>query len=203
MSSIKVLGESCFLFSENGTKIITDPWFGESIYGGAWTQFPPPQISLLDISNISYIFISHVHADHCSCKSLKKIFEYNPQAKIIILDRDNSDCILRKKLVANFGESLVDKLLIHKAYKKYKTGTFSTWCIPPEDVNSINDLIDSSLLIKTSKGLVFFANDNEATKPHAEFINNLNMECFLALIPFSGGSGYPATYNNITINGPR
>ena len=198
MSLIKVLGESCFLFSNKKTKIITDPWFGESIYGGSWTQFPSPQISLSDISNITHIFISHVHADHFSYKSIKKILHYNPQVKIIILKRNSKNCILTKKLIANFGVSIIDRLLIYDGYKKYKTGAFNTWCIPPEDVNSLNKLIDSSFLIETPKGLVFFANDNEPTKPHAEFINNLEKNCLLALIPFSGGSGYPSSYKNIS-----
>ena len=198
MSFIKVLGESCFLFSDKKTKIITDPWFGESIYGGSWTQFPPPKVTLSDISNITHIFISHVHADHCSCKSLRKILEYSPKTKIIILDRKKSDCFLTKKLIANFGDSISERLLIYEAYKKYITGSFSTWCIPPEDVNSLNDLIDSSFLLETSKGLVFFGNDNEATMPHADFINSLQKKCFLALIAFSGGSGYPSSYSNIS-----
>ena len=49
VESIKVIGESCFIFSDKRNKIITDPWFGESIYGGSWTQFPYPSLSLSDL----------------------------------------------------------------------------------------------------------------------------------------------------------
>ena len=102
-----------------------------------------------------------------------------------------------KKIFAVFGNKISEKLIIQDAYIPNKIGNFQTWS-PPEDANSINDLIDSSLLIETQKGLILFSNDNLATQPHAEFINSLKKDCYLALIPFSGGSGYPSTYSCIS-----
>ena len=195
---IKVLGESSFIFSEENTKIITDPWFGESIYGGSWTQFPPPKISIEDLKEITHIFISHVHSDHCCFSSLKKILLYSPNAKIIFLNRGEGRCFLKKKLLAKLGDSIQNKFLIQDAYKEQLNGVFRTWCIPPEDENPINKLVDSSLLIESKDGLILFANDNVTHSKHAQFINSLNLKSFLALIPFSGGSGYPSSYINLT-----
>lgn len=196
MGSIKVIGESCFIFSNGINKIITDPWFGESIYGGAWSQFPIPSLNSKELKNISHIFISHVHADHCCISSLKKIFKYSPEAQILILNRIDQVCYLKKKLLINFGDEILQKLVMLDPYKLCKINNFRVWCLPPE-TDSINDLLDSSLLIEDEKGLTLFSNDNLPTKAHADFINSLNKSCYLALIPFSGGSGYPACYTNI------
>lgn len=197
MDSIKVIGESCFIFSDKRYKIITDPWFGESIYGGSWTQFPMPYINSSDLTNISHIFISHVHADHCCLSSIKKIFTFSPNSKIILLNRKESCCYLSRKIISYFGDEIKKRILIHDPYKQYNLGNFRTWCLPPEETNELNNLIDSSLLIENQEGLILFSNDNLPTTPHAKFINSLKKDCLLALIPFSGGSGYPSSYSDI------
>ena len=126
MEKIKVIGESCFIFSGEKSKIITDPWFGESICGGSWSQFPSPSISRSDLYDITHIFISHVHADHCCIESIKKIFHFSPKAKIFILNRKDSSCYLQKKLTIAFGSKIKDRLKIHDPYKEYKHGDFKT-----------------------------------------------------------------------------
>ena len=196
-SSYSVIGESCFLFTVGKYKIITDPWFGESIYGGAWTQFPLPRISLEQLQGLTHVFISHVHPDHCCIHSIKKILQYSPAAKPIIMDRGDSPCYISKKLSRLLGKGLIEGCIRLKPYVKYDLGDLSIWCLPPSTENSLNDTIDSSLLLHCPEGLVLFSNDNLPTHEHATFINSLDIHQFIALIPFSGGSGYPSTYMNI------
>ena len=80
-------------------------------------------------------------------------------------------------------------------------GSTNIWLLPPKsDYNDLNEIIDSSLLIDTKKGLILFSNDNLPCVEHADFINKLNGNKYLALIPFSGGSGYPCSYKNLSLD---
>lgn len=57
-----------------------------------------------------------------------------------------------------------------------------------------NYLIDSSLILHTDEGSVYFTNDNP---PYPAVIRHLQQYRFeLTLPPASGGSGYPACYTN-------
>jgi L-ascorbate metabolism protein UlaG (beta-lactamase superfamily) len=195
--SIEIIGESSFLFSFDGTKILTDPWFGEPIYGGAWTQFPLPCVKPSQIRDVKYIFISHVHPDHCCIQSIQKVLKVSPGCKFLLMDREDRPCYLTKKLLSVLKEKLAERIIPIKPYESYSIDNIEMWCLPPTGDNALNELLDSSLVLKTGKGLVLFANDNLATHSHADFINALNMRQYLAMLPFSGGSGYPSTYENL------
>jgi hypothetical protein len=196
--NIEVIGESSFLFDFDGIKLLTDPWFGEAIYGGAWSQFPIPYVEPSQICELSYIFISHVHSDHCCIESINKAMRNSPDCKFLIMDRGEKDCFLTKKLSAILKDDFLDRIVKIKPYVEYTISNIKLWCLPPSGDNAINELIDSSLLLKTTKGLVLFANDNMATTTHADFINSLRIHQYIAMLPFSGGSGYPSSYENLT-----
>lgn len=197
--SLDIVGESCFILKSDASVLITDPWFGENIYGGAWTQFPRPQIYIDQLRIVTHIFISHVHADHCCLSSLDKIFKYSPNAQIVIMDRGKKPCFITKKLVSHYGDLILNSLVYIEPYKEFRVNDISLWTLPPEsDHNSLNEIIDSSLLIKSDLGLILFSNDNLPSQKHANFINELNIPQYLGLLPFSGGSGYPCSYQNIS-----
>ena len=198
MTVVDVIGESCFLFKSGDISLITDPWFGESIYGGAWTQYPTPKVCEAQLKSISHVFISHVHADHCCIASLSKIFKYGNSPQILMLDRGSNNCYLTQKLHGCFGPEIESRIRRLSPYSQEAIGGLTIWGIPSESGNALNDMLDSSLLIDTDDGLVFFANDNVPSREHSSFINGLSKNQLLALIPFSGGSGFPCSYENIS-----
>lgn len=193
-----VIGESSFLFNFNGIKVLTDPWFGEPIYGGGWSQFPLPVATPEQLTNIKFIFISHVHPDHCCIESISKTLEYSPNAKILMMDRIEGPCYLSKKLSRSFNGTLNSRIVRIKPFKQHILDDLCMWCLPPSSENPLNEMIDSTLVIKAPEGLIFFANDNTPTIEHAQFINTLDCKQYIALLPFSGGSGFPSSYKNLT-----
>ena len=199
--SIKVLGESCFLFEKQGFKLITDPWFGESIYGGAWSQFPIPRVSRADLNNITHIFISHIHADHFCIASIEKIIKTSPNVKFVILETQK---LVSKRIHQVFGDTFFGTILFCPAYKEILIGDISCFALPPCTDNDLNNFVDSSLVLVIDNNVILFANDNMPGDAHANFLNQLiaknkNLNQHLALIPCSGGSGYPASYLDITL----
>lgn len=100
---IKKIGHCCLAIEVNGKKIITDP--------GSYTVSAQEKEKNIDI-----IIISHEHGDHLHVKSLKKVLQNNPDAKIItnqgvgqILDEKNiSYQVLEDKKATNISEILLE-----------------------------------------------------------------------------------------------
>jgi len=60
------------VYSEN-FKLLMDPWLVDGEYFGSWSHFPYFDLSnnLDEINSFDAIYISHIHPDHCSEKTLK------------------------------------------------------------------------------------------------------------------------------------
>ncbi len=58
-----------------GYKILMDPWLTDGEYYGAWSHFPYFDFdkNLDELNSYNAIYISHIHPDHCSEDTLKKI----------------------------------------------------------------------------------------------------------------------------------
>ena len=56
-------------------KVLMDPWLVDGEYFGSWSHFPKFDLDkyLDEINSYDAIYISHIHPDHCSDKTLKKI----------------------------------------------------------------------------------------------------------------------------------
>ena len=51
---------------------------------GARVQFPLPVIKAEDVGPLDYIFISHIHEDHCDLHTIKHL---DRNAEIVLMDR--------------------------------------------------------------------------------------------------------------------
>ena len=77
-------GGATAIVEHKGKKILFDPWLDEGIFHGAWFHFPPPVLGIKDIGHVDYVYISHIHEDHCSAGTLKHI---NKDAEVLLMDR--------------------------------------------------------------------------------------------------------------------
>ena len=81
---VTFVADSTFIFEHEGLRILTDPWIGTTIYGGAWRQFPQPVIKPSDVGRLDYIFISHIHEDHCDAQTIAAL---DRNATVLLMDR--------------------------------------------------------------------------------------------------------------------
>jgi UDP-MurNAc hydroxylase len=72
---IKLYRSSTVGINLGGYKILMDPWLTDGEYYGAWSHFPYFDFNknLDEINSYNVIYISHIHPDHCSEDTLKKI----------------------------------------------------------------------------------------------------------------------------------
>lgn len=187
---VTLIADSCFLFEYKGVRVLTDPWIGGTVAGGSWIQYPQPTIRAEDIGPLDYIFISHIHEDHCQLQTLRKL---DASASIILLDR-------KPNFVANFlaHHKLNFKAVINiKLREKF---LFAPDCyfepVEADPSHKLNYLIDSSLLIHYDGKTIYFGNDNPPYPGIDAYLSRYSFE--LAILPPVGGSGYPAFYTNLT-----
>ena len=72
---------SAVMIEMNGIKILNDPWLVDGELYGAWNHYPRIKLQAGDFTDVDYIYLSHIHQDHFSKKTLseldKKIPVYN------------------------------------------------------------------------------------------------------------------------------
>ena len=68
---IRYIKSACVSVESNGVKILTDPWLVDGEYYGSWCHYPPLEIDKEYFNSIDYIYISHIHPDHFSKKTLE------------------------------------------------------------------------------------------------------------------------------------
>ena len=75
---IKLYRSSTIGLDLNGYKLLMDPWLTDGEYYGSWSHYPYYDLdkNINEINSYNAIYISHIHPDHCSDDTLKKIFEF-------------------------------------------------------------------------------------------------------------------------------
>jgi UDP-MurNAc hydroxylase len=186
------LGGATAILEQNGKRILFDPWLDDGIFHGSWYHFPPAAIGAEEMGHIDYVYISHIHEDHCSAGTIKHI---NPDAEIILMDR-------KPNLVLNFLESNGFQFKkIHLIKPRTPVEVEPGLIVDIVEANPADEmarLIDSSIVITWGGFTIYNAND---CQPHQEGIQYLLRQygrLDLALLPYSGGSGYPSCYINLT-----
>ncbi len=185
------IGGATAIIEHKGKRILMDPWLDDGIFHGAWYHYPPLKMRISDIGHIDYIYISHIHEDHCSVGTLSQL---NRDAEVIIADKN-----------PNF----VDRFL--KAHgltfkRIYKIPPRSPIEIVPgmvvdvieaDPANEMAFAVDSALVLQWDGFTIYNAND---CQPYPDAVKYLkaNYQIDVALLPYSGGSGYPACYLNLT-----
>ena len=77
---IKLYRSSTVGLNLGGYKILMDPWLTDGEYYGSWSHFPYFDLDkhINEINSYNAIYISHIHPDHCSEETLKKISKEIP-----------------------------------------------------------------------------------------------------------------------------
>lgn len=185
-------GGATAILEHNGKRMLFDPWLDDGIFHGSWYHFPPPALGIEDMGHLDYVYISHIHEDHCSAGTIKHI---NTDAEIILMDRHPN---LVLNYLNNHGFHF-KKIHLLKARNpiEIEPGLILE-IIEPNPADEMAHLIDSSLVINWDNHVIFNANDCQPHQSGIDYLLSQYKRIDLALLPYSGGSGYPSCYVNLS-----
>lgn len=75
---VRYIKSATVVIEHGEKKVLCDPWLTDGIYHGSWFHWPPLKFSAADFQDIDYIYISHVHPDHCDVETLKDLPKNKP-----------------------------------------------------------------------------------------------------------------------------
>ena len=70
---IEYLTSASVIIQDKKTSILCDPWLVDGEYYGSWCHFPELNFKPEDFDYVDFIYLSHIHPDHSSVKTLKKM----------------------------------------------------------------------------------------------------------------------------------
>jgi UDP-MurNAc hydroxylase len=189
------IGGATAILEHKGIRLLFDPWMDDGIFHGAWYHYPPTQVQIDDLGKLDYIYISHIHEDHCSAGTIKHL---NRDAEIIIMDRSPQI----RNFITNFLESQEFKfkkihLITPHTPLKLRHG-FTVDMVEADVSNQYNYLIDSGLILNWDGFVLYNANDCPPCEKGLNYIKRTYSKVDLALLPYSGGSGYPGCFSNLS-----
>jgi UDP-MurNAc hydroxylase len=186
------LGGATAILEHRGKRMLFDPWLDEGIFHGSWFHWPPVSTQIKDLGRFDYVYISHIHEDHCSAGTIR---HQNRDAEIIIMDR-------RPNFVANFLKShdfnFAKVHLVPPRKGIRLADDLFVDMIEADPTNEMAYLVDSSIVIRWGDYVVFNANDCQPHPDGVDYLRKTYPKIDLALLPYSGGSGYPSCYSNLS-----
>lgn len=186
------IGGATAILEHNGKRMLFDPWLDDGIFHGSWFHWPVANVDIADLGRFDYIYISHIHEDHCSAGTIQHL---NRDAEIIIMDR-------QPNFVANFltshGFHFSKVHLVPPRQGLQLADDLFVDMIEADPANEMAYLVDSSIVIRWGDQVVFNANDCQPHPQGVDYLKRQYPHIDLALLPYSGGSGYPGCYLNLT-----
>ncbi len=186
------LGGATAILEHRGKRMLFDPWLDDGIFHGSWFHWPPVHAQIGDLGRFDYVYISHIHEDHCSAGTIRHI---NRDAEIIIMDR-------QPNFVATFlrsqGFDFAKVHLVPPRKGLRLADDLFVDMIEADPDNEMAHLIDSSIVVQWDEHVVFNANDCQPHEDGLRYLKQVYPRVDLALLPYSGGSGYPSCYVNLT-----
>jgi UDP-MurNAc hydroxylase len=70
---ITYLASAGVIIDDEDVKVVCDPWLVDGEYYGSWYHYPPCKFGPEDFNKVDYIYISHIHPDHFSKKTLARM----------------------------------------------------------------------------------------------------------------------------------
>ena len=192
------------VIQDDNTKILVDPWLVNGEYFGAWGIYPPYDFKPNEFNDIDFIYISHIHPDHCSHKTLEKL-----NKKIPVLIHEFPEKFLKNNLEKS-GFDVIE-LPNNKKMKLKENLTMDVIaadnCNPEicgklfgcglmESKFGITQ-IDTMAIISNTKQTIVNTNDCpfEISEKTAKVISNQYERIDLLLVGYAGASSYPQCFN--------
>ena len=189
------IGGATAIVEHQGKRMLFDPWVNEGILHGSWFHWPRLNVALSEIGRLDYIYISHIHEDHCAPGTIKHL---NRDAKIIIMDREPE--------IPNFVKRFLkinrfDFKKVHLIRPQTPTAIapgLTVDMVTADPAHEYNYQIDSGLILKWGGKTLYNANDCAPYPGSINYIKKTYGTVDLALLPYAGGSGYLGCYADLS-----
>ena len=162
---------------------------------GLGITFRPLKMGIKDLGHLDYIYISHIHEDHCAPGTIQHL---NRDAEIIVMDREPQVPNYVTRMLSTYGFTFrkINRIRPHTP-KEIAPGLIVDM-VEADPEHEYNYLIDSGLILKWDGFTIYNANDCAPYAGGMEYIKKTYGQVDLALLPYSGGSGYPGCYSNLS-----
>jgi UDP-MurNAc hydroxylase len=185
MFKVTLISAACLIIETENTRILTDPWFTDGIYEGAWYKFPLVENPLEIIGNVDAIYISHLHPDHFDPDFLNSYFKKYGFKPIYIPKYDNN---ILQKIGIGYGLTL-------KPTSFEEIGDISM-AIFPQDVDDQD--IDSAAVF-SSRGSAFLnmndcLNNEKQINLINSYIEGQSLKLVLGAFQYGPAGPYPHTF---------
>lgn len=196
------------IFFEN-CKILTDPWLVDGEYYGSWSHYPPFNIKnhLEELNSYNAIYVSHIHPDHCSVKTMLHLNKNIP----IMIHKFHSKFLKFK--IEKMGFINVIEIENGKKYKINKDTSITifaadncdpqlcykfTGCANLNDKN-FSQQIDTLSVIEHKNFKIVNINDcpYELAKHPLKIIKNKYKKIDILMTGYGGAGPYPQCFENL------
>ena len=192
------------VIQDNHTKILVDPWLRNGEYFGSWGIFPPYDFKPEEFDDVDFIYISHIHPDHCSPKTLEKL-----NKKIPVFIHEFTEKYL-KKTIERLGFDVIEIKNNQKTKLKDDTeiNIFSADNCNPEICGKLFGCgtmsleegygnVDTLAVFSNKKETIVNTNDCpfEISERTAKIIAQQYKKIDLLLVGYVGASSYPQCFN--------
>jgi len=210
---IKLFRSSTVGIDINGFKILQDPWLTDGEYFGAWSHYPYYDLksNLDEINSYDIVYISHIHPDHCSDKTMKMIDKDIP----IYIHKYHSK-FLKIKL-ERFGFKLIEleNGKRHQIAKNVFLNIFAADNCNPElcykftgcaDLTANDEegsqQLDTLSVIDDNKNVLMNINDCpfELAKSTFSYIKKQYENIDVLLTAYGGAGPYPQCFENLNLD---
>src|SRR5688572_13541054 len=176
------LGGATGIIEYRGKRMLFDPWADDGIFHGAWYHWPKMKWGPEELGRFDYIYISHIHEDHCSAGTIRHL---NKDAEIIVMEKRPS--LVTRFLEQNGFHFKKTHIIPARTEVELEPG-LTVNMVEPDPANEMAFVIDSALVLRWDGFVIYNAND---CQPHAdglEYIKRHYGRVDYALLPYAGGS---------------
>lgn len=190
------IANACCIYESNGKKLLCDPWLTEGAFYGSWFHYPPLDTRPQDISEVDYLYISHLHPDHMDPNSLKV---FRRDIPIICLDDDGPNYL--KKILTAMGFTNLH-MMQHGSYEcfgPFLVTMFKPFVSHPFYQSELGNLVDSAILVEADGQRILNTNDNMPSPEAAIILRKDFGKLDVAQLNYNAAGPYPACFDNMSV----
>lgn len=193
---LKFISNACCIVESNeGTKIVSDPWLDDGVFDGSWCHFHELKTTWDDLQDVDAVYVSHVHPDHFD----NRFFQFPKDTPMIVLDHGTN--FIHKNLIAMGYTNLVKiKNYETLSFKDFKLSLFAPFAGNNyfEENTKIGNLIDSGIVYEADNQSIFNANDNTPNPDSCRELKKRFGAFDLSLMNYNAAGPYPSCFNNLS-----